>query len=266
MTAAATAAFSDSTGDCIGIVIRSSADSMSAGARPGPSPPTITADAPRRSTSKSDRPPRGTVAIVRQPWRRASAIALVAVSAKPMGSRNALPDDPRRAFQPNGSAQVPAAITLVGAARLSDANHGADVAWILNVARDEHERGRARVQPPGVRRGPVGQGDNRAGRSHRAQDGHHVRRRDDGFDTAFSKLGQERANVGPVERGRYDRRVLDGHGGGKRLGDEMQAVEQQHIGELSSGGRAISRDVGVVAARNASRHGRRRAYTVVPFA
>ena len=89
-------------------VTRSSAASTSAGGKPGP----FAADQDRRSAASSrprsnGLPPRGTVATIRQPWRRASVDRRRQVGARATtGSRNALPIEPRSAFQPNGSADA----------------------------------------------------------------------------------------------------------------------------------------------------------------
>ena len=147
---------------------------MSRGSRPGPSPPISIAVGARRSTSNSERPPRGTVAMMRQPCVRASAMAAAASAATPIGRRSALPIDPRSAFQPNGSAQAPAAITLVAPAGLGDADDRAEVAGILHVAGDDARAAPARRSSRAVLgSGPAGDGDDGAGRSHGADRCHH---------------------------------------------------------------------------------------------
>ena len=59
-----------------------------------------------RSASYGARPPRGTVATMRQPVRRASSTASCHVAVDRIGSRSALPIEPRSAFHPNGSAHA----------------------------------------------------------------------------------------------------------------------------------------------------------------
>ena len=114
MTAAVAAAFNDSTGGSIGILTRSSAAAKISGGNPGPSPPIRMAVGPRRSASNKRRPPRGAVATMRNPSRRNSSTS--APGAAPVlllitGIRKALPMEPRRAFNPNGSAEAPEIIT-----------------------------------------------------------------------------------------------------------------------------------------------------------
>ncbi len=79
----------------------------------------------RRSASRPARSGRRRTATVRRAarwrrcgsrWRRASATAASAVMPATIGSRSALPIDPRSAFQPNGSADAPAATTPVAPA------------------------------------------------------------------------------------------------------------------------------------------------------
>ena len=162
ISAAVTAAFSDSTGalhrDRDALVGRVDEPSRRARVLRRRSD---SASGPVRSASNSASPSRGTVATIRQPCRRASSIASCGSRSTAIGRRSALPIEPRSAFQPNGSATAPAATTPGGASRLGDAHDRAEVAGILHVAGDDDERrGRAGTD---AARGPAG--DPRARRS-----------------------------------------------------------------------------------------------------
>lgn len=146
-----------------------------------------------------------------------------------------------------------------GAARFRRPNNRAHVARILNVTGDEDEWGRPGIQPPRVGHRPVGQGDNRAGRSHRAQAGHDGRRGHGRLDTVRRERGHKRANLRAVERRRHDRGVLDGDAGRERVSHQMRSIEEQPVTDVAPSDRTISCNVGAVTARDASRHGRRKA-------
>ena len=141
------------------------------------------------------------------------------------------------------------------AAGFRDPDDGTDISWILDIGRDDNERGRA-INLLGARLRPLGQGDNGARRPNRTQ-GIHDRCRHDGDwngerAQSMRKLNHFRA----AGLGQQCRRLADRNARRQRIGDQMNAVEQDEIVALATGDRPEARDDGILPARDRGHAGR----------
>ena len=130
---------------------------------PAPSPPTRMATGPRKSTSNTDRP------VTRYGGDNTAAVAprvgegARRVQPEPtIGSRSVLPIDPRRAFQPNGSARAPAATRPSAPPASATLAIDAEIPRILNLDRDDNARCRSCEQRVFPDRRAFGQSRDRA--------------------------------------------------------------------------------------------------------
>ena len=170
---------------------------------------------------------RGTSAIGRDaaPSKRGSTSA---ISARAIGSRSALPIEPRSAFHPSGSAVAAVVDERGGARRFGRAHDAAHIARILNVVRDDDERVRGMRAHRPATAACAARCRPRPRASAPGSSSASVFR--DTMNTSApsaSELFGERPHGRIGERVLFERRAFDRQSRFARLEQEMRAVEQQ---------------------------------------
>src|SRR5262249_22583630 len=122
------------------------------------------------------------------------------------------------------------------------------VTWILNVARDDDER-LARKQTVAVNWRPLGDRDDVARRSNRADRSHHRRRHRDDVGSATLRLFDERADFCTAQPFGGHREMADRRACRQRFLDQMRAV-QQYAGFVAASDRAKAGDQRILTAGN----------------
>ena len=161
------------------------------------------------------------------------------------GTRNELPIDPRSAFHPNGSAVRSLQMTPVAPHPSAARTIAPDVARVLNVMEQQHQRGRTREDVRASVCGPHGDGDS-------------ARRRLDRTDcvstlseTITVLVGGRRRRASALDGEPFaERRDIDRDSGGERFLDQVLAIEQHSPDRLSLGGLAKLSNEGILPARD----------------